>query len=265
MICEAVYNSFDEIPDTFKSEFESVNGKWQLKETAIPGVGPLFNAALDANAKKAVEQVKRRNQRIKDLEAELDSANTKLELVDIPGATVLNPDDAKLFEEYTKLGSVKDLQEKLEKFADLENQSKEFTLKESIKTISEKTGLNYDVLIDWALLAKDVEFTSKEVQENGKQIIKPLVKLSSKNDKGEISVTEIDLLEHAKKELPDWKFTALTETSKVTEKPGVKIPVLHSSTTDQANNNEPESTAEKFNKRRAAAAPNPFQSSVTKN
>ena len=115
MICESQYDSLEAIPETLRGEFEQINGKWQLKQSAIPGVGPLFNSALAANEARAVGQVKTRNEKIRGLEEENNQLKDKLSVLDSPGNKVLSKADADTFDTYTALGTPTEIQKKLEK------------------------------------------------------------------------------------------------------------------------------------------------------
>lgn len=271
MICNAVYDSFDEIPEALRGEFENRNGKYQLKSDAIPGVGPLFNPALAANEQKAVDQAKRKGARIKELEAEIAELTSKMALMDEPGAQILSKADGEVFAKYTALGSVKELETMKDELAVLRSETETFKLKESLATLAKDGSLNPEVLTDWATSAdgKGLTFFTKtvETEDKGVKVSKevPYVKIETVGDNGKVSVTEKELLPFAKEKLPEWKFNALTTVNgKKTEvrsqvpasAPGVKLPDFGSAAATSGG--EPATRpVDRFNQQRSAA-PNPF-------
>ncbi len=80
---KATFDSLEEIPDKYegnpRDEFETVNGKWQLKADAIPGAGDLFNSGIAANRDRALDQSKAKDTTISGLNTrvrELEQSNT---------------------------------------------------------------------------------------------------------------------------------------------------------------------------------------------
>lgn len=221
MICQATYESLESIPETLRDEFHSVNGKWQLKETAIPGVGPLFNSALAANEAKAVGQVKKRNERIATLEEELNTTKDKLAVLDTPGNKVLSKADGDTFDAYTKLGTPTEIEAKLKNHTELETKVATFETGAALSKVTEANGLgdvklNPDVLTDWLASAdakglkafvKTVEGTDAKGVKTSVEV--PYIRVERTVD-GKIEVTEKELLPFAKETLPEWKYSALT-------------------------------------------------------
>lgn len=279
MICNSVYDSFDAIPEALRGEFENVGGKYQLKADAIPGVGQLFNAALAANERKAVDQVKARNTRIQELEAKISGLEDQLAVTNTPGAVTLSQADAKNWDKYTALGSVKDLEAMKEELETLKSEVDEYKLKESLEgLITEDSGLNSDVLKDWAtssegegltFFAKTVETTDDKGNKTSTTV--PYVKIEKLGDKGKLEVTEKELLVHAKESLPAWKYEALTTVNgkKSDSKPtktapvGVVLPNLGKASGKPAGETKTERPVDKFNSQRETAR-NPFMPAAQK-
>lgn len=286
MICEATYTSFEAIPETLREEFEQVSGKWQLKQSAIPGVGPLFNSALAANEAKAVGQVKTRNERIRVLEEENNQIKDKLAVLDSPGNKVLSKADADTFDAYAKLGTPTEIKTKLDKLPEMEGKVLKFETSESLVKVTKANGLgettlNPEVLSDWL---------ASEENKGVKVFVKTEERLDAKNQKvsvevpylrieklenGQTTVTEKELLPFAKENMLGWKYDALvagtpsdTDKGKQQLAPntggngsGVRVPNLGSAR-QEPTEEKAERPVDKFNKARAAK-PNPFTKSPT--
>ncbi len=278
MICEATYASLDAIPDALRDEFEQVGGKWQLKATAIPGVGPLFNAALAANEQKAVGQVKTRNAKIKELENEVLDLQNKLAVVDIPGHKVLSKEDSDLFDKYAKLGTPAELEAKLTEAKAALEKAQKFEITEALgKVAGAATGINAEVLSDWAMANPNLRFFTKSVEQtdakgNKVTVEVPYVEISEEKEAGKTSLTTKELLPFAKESLPEWKYNALVtapDGKKVTAPTaaapavgGVRLPDLGSSQTAPTGTTTKEKPVDTFNKQRDAR-PSPFAKPLT--
>lgn len=278
MICQATYDSLDVIPDTLRDEFHQVNGKWQLKDTAVPGVGQLFNAALAANETKAVDQVKKRNETIRQLQEENNGLKDKLSVLDTPGNKVLSKEDATLFDNYIKMGTPKEVETKLTEHGQLTQKVSRFEATETLGKIA-KAGvkINPDVLADWAMSAEaeGVKFFVKSVEQpdgkGGKITVEvPYARIEKKNG-DQVEVSERELLPFAKESLPEWKYAALTvgiDTKPVigsVQPPkvntGVRVPDLGSASAPADNSGGKKRPVDRFNEEREGK-PNPFSKPI---
>jgi hypothetical protein len=265
-----------------------VNGKWTLKDTAVPGVGPLFNSALAANESKAVGQVKERNNKIKTLEEENNSLRDRLSIHEQPGTVALSAEDAKTWEGYVALGTPKEIKSKLDVLPELETKIAGFEAGETLSKVSEVVQLNGDVLKDWMGSAegKGLTFFVKEVEvtnEKGEKVLTkvPFVKIEEPDSKGKIMVSEKELLPFAKEKLPEWKYEALVTVADEKggkkradasgsgfegKKPGVRIPDLGSAQGGQGGegSSRKKRPVDMFNEQREAR-PNPFAPKPTTN
>lgn len=285
MICEAIYTSLEAIPEALRDEFEQVDGKWQLKSTAVPGVGQLFNRSLAANEKKAVDQVKKRNQKISDLEAEVTRLTTELEtakdeadVVKAPGSKVLSKEDAESFDTYVKLGTPKDIQAKVEKLDSLTQELNQLRTSKTVAEIAAAANLNPEVLEDFLISDKgrgiQLETEDVTVRENGKDTItKKVVARVTKDENGKIIESKVDFLEVAKERMAGYQFEALTKgaqpdaqgkvasnnNNQQQPQTGVRLPNLGSANQHQpSSGGDGKSWAEKFNEERANK-PNPLR------
>ena len=271
MICQATYNSLEDIPEELRDEFHQVNGKWQLKDDAIPGVGPLFNPALAANEQKAVGQVKSRNIKIKDLEEENHRLQDRISALDQPGHVVLSKEDSEAWSKYVKLGTPSDVETKLKDHATSSTKLHQLETKENLAKVVKAVkdvNLNVDVLTDWATRSDSshLEFFVKSVEQTDTKGVKttvevPYVKI--KTQKGDaVEVSEREMLPFAKESLPEWQYTALVAGAapgkiEPQQKPGVKVPDLGSTAKVPAPVGDKKRPVDKFNEQREAR-PSPF-------
>lgn len=281
MICNATYDSFEAIPEAFRSEFEQSNGKWQLKADAIPGVGPLFNAGLAANEQRAVDQVKTRNTKIREQEEELNQLRDKLAVLDSPGNKVLSKADADTFDAYAALGTPKEIKAILEKLPELETKVTKFETSEALVKVTKANGLgevklNPEVLTDW-LSSQDnkgiTAFVKTEERLDAKgqkvNVEVPYLRVETQEN-GKATVSEKELLTFAKEKMPDWKYTALisgaVEAAPVNGKGNqapvntgvsLRVPDLGSAREKPAAEGDAKRPVDKYNEQRASR-PSPF-------
>lgn len=283
MICNATYENLTDIPDALRDEFENVNGKWQLKASAVPGVGPLFNSALAANEKKAVDQVKNRNDKIRGLEEENSSLKDKLAILDSPGNKVLSKADADTFDAFVALGTPAEIKAKLEKLPQLEGKVTQFETADSLAKVAKANGLgdtklNPEVLTDWLAAPENkgvTVFVKTEERADAKgvktSVEVPYVRVEALED-GKTKVSEKDLLTFAKEKMKDYQYTALTAGvadaaaagGKGTKAPvttgngaGLKVPDLGSARQEPGTEGDKKRPVDKFNEQRQAR-PSPF-------
>lgn len=285
MICEARYNSLEAIPEALRDEFEQINGKWQLKISAIPGVGPLFNSALAANEEKAVGQVKTRNDKIRSLEEENNQLKDKLSVLDTPGNKVLSKADADTFDAYTALGTPTEIKTKLEKLPELEGKVTRFETSESLVKVTKANGLgntklNPEVLTDWlsspenkgtSVFVKTEERTDAKGAKVSVEI--PYLRIEAQEN-GKTTVSEKELLTYAKEKMPEWKYSALVagaidaastngkgNTAPANTGGGLRVPDLGSARQEPTTDGDKKRPVDKYNEQRAAK-PNPFAKPV---
>lgn len=279
MICNATYDSFDAIPEALRPEFEQVNGKWQLKADAIPGVGPLFNAGLAANEQRAVGQAKAQRDKAKALQEELDRANDKLSILDSPGNRVLSKADADTFDALVALGTPTEIKAKLDKLPELEAEVSKFATEKTLVEVTKADGLgdvklNPEVLADF-LASPDNKgvsvFTKKEERTDSKgakvSVEVPYVRMET-DDNGKTKVSETELLTFAKERMPEWKYAALTAagpTDNGNRQPAPdtksqhRVPNLGSAREEPKGGDSAKRPVDKYNEARANK-PNPFAS-----
>lgn len=276
MICNATYDSFDAIPEALRPEFEQVNGKWQLKADAIPGVGPLFNAGLAANEQRAVGQAKAQRDKAKALQEELDRANDKLSILDSPGNRVLSKADADTFDAYTSLGTPSEIKTKLDKLPDLEARVSKFETSKALEDVAKANGLgdvrlNSEVLSDWLSSPESkgiTAFVKTEERTDAKgvkvSIEVPYLRVETEEN-GATKVTEKELLTFAKEKLPDWKYAALVAAGPEPDKGQQRspqddtrhrVPNLGSSR-EEPKGDDKKRPVDKYNEARSSR-PNPF-------
>lgn len=105
MICKAVYDTEAEVPAQFKADFQQrADGKWVMKEDAVPGAAELLNPGLAANRDRALQQKATAETKAATAEAQAAEATRELERVRTPGGKVLTPEEAKEWEKFAGLG-----------------------------------------------------------------------------------------------------------------------------------------------------------------
>jgi hypothetical protein len=105
VICRAVYDTEAEIPDAFKAEFrKGTDGKFYLKDDAVPGAAEVLNTGLAANRDRALQQKATAETKAADAEARAAEATRALEAVRAPGAVVLTPEQKKEWDKFAALG-----------------------------------------------------------------------------------------------------------------------------------------------------------------
>lgn len=273
MICQASYDNHADIPEAHREEFHQVNGKWVLKDTAIPGVGALFNTALAANSERQLSQLATKKTRISELEGQLNAAQDKLAILDAPGSKVLSEGDTKQWEAYVKLGTPGDIEKQLGEALAVKDKVAQFEIAETMSKIATpESKINAAVLSDWAT-SKEGEgltfFVKSVEQDNGKGVKAavdvPFVRIETKAADGKITVSEKELLPFAKETLPGWKYDALTtvvaddgtKAKAAAPVKGVRVPDLGSATKPAAGDTAKERPVDRFNKQREEK-PNPF-------
>lgn len=282
MIVNATYDSLDAIPEKFegsiRDEFHQVNGKWVLKDDAVPGVGPLFNAGLYANEQRALTQYKTTKTRADNLETEVGQLKDRLAISDQPGTVILSPQDAKIWEKYQKLGTPNEVEKKLNELPTLQEKVTRFETETAMSKLVEQVQLNSEVLSDIiATSPNKLEVFVKEVDAidakgNAVKVPTAYVKVESTVD-GKAFLEEKELIPYVKETQPQWKAEALIaakvdEKGKPVTKPaapvtkppaGVRLPNLGSTNQTVAKTEEAERPVDRFNKRRESQ-PNPFTS-----
>lgn len=285
MICESSYDSLDQIPEALRDEFEKKGSKYVLKADAIPGVGDLFNAGIAANRDRALKQLKTATEvTIPGLNSKISELETNQPDSLAPGSVVLSPDDAKAWKRFNELGTVKEVEEKVKKFPELEKEVATTALAASLAAFKD-LGLNNDVLTDWlsntpgltAFLKDGKVLDAKGNQVDGKI---PMLKVETPDGNNKIKVEEVALMTYAKEKLPDWKYTALTtppaaaQGGAQTQQPtfqqpvigqqpqtgGVFLPNQSSAATGNGGggSGEKKNYAAQFNEERSKAGANPF-------
>lgn len=272
MLFNATYDTFEAIPEAYRTEFESVNGKWQLKQDAIPGAAELLNPGLEANRNRAMDQLKAAEQQRDAFQLRVTELEKNSITVQQPGSKVLSPEDAKMFDAYTQLGSVKDVKARIEKLPTLEKQLNDYKLSEQLKSVSEAGGLNHGVLTEWAQNPGEnttLSFFVKEETVDGKPVKTGYVKKEVKDSSGKVTETEHELIPLAKESLADWKFEALqkssngggnsSQTTQTTQQSGgVRMPKVGSATEKTGQQTEVKRAVDVFNQERTQV-PSPFQ------
>jgi hypothetical protein len=229
VICQAVYNTEAEVPAQFKADFQQrADGKWVMKEDAVPGAAELLNPGLAANRDRALTQKATAETKAATAEARAAEAVRELEQVRAPGAKVLTPEQAKEWEKFAGLGIPAKDAEKIIKtdFPRLQEaetlRSRQQTWAKAVEQLQPfGVNLNLEALSDLLTHPQrgaGLELESRPVEiDNGQggkvtvnlpHIIKRVPAASGKADEFELKATF--LLDYAAAEWPAWAVQAIT-------------------------------------------------------
>lgn len=276
---KAVYDSFEAIPDLeinghkLRSFFESKGGKWVLKAEAIEGAAEALNPGLADNRDRALTQLKAANDRVTELTGQLAEAQRSAANQNAPGSVVLSPEDARTWNKYQELGTPTELKRIKEEHPTLVAQVEGSKREAALQTLATETGLNFEVLRDWAKNRTDVELYSKEVERDGKKVKVLAGKVSRKvGDKTEVTEQDFDQLTG---DMPSYMKAALTTAAaaggagdgkdKQETRPqgGVRLPALGGQSASAGKGaGEGKSLVDEFNAQRAKK-PNPLKPAPT--
>lgn len=267
MICQSSYDSFEAIPEAMRGDFENKNGKWVMKLDAIPGAAELLNPGLAANRDRALTQYTNEQTRAAGLETQLAQATAELNNIKSPGSRILGGDDAKAYDGYVALGSLKDVKKIVDDHPKLVAQVEGAAKETTIQKVAAETGVNPEVLKDWANMesAKNLEFYAKEVEiddpAGGKDKVK-VKQLYAK--KSSVVDGKTEITDHSFDELtsniPSYMKEALTKVetaegettngqSAIVANKGVQIPNLGSTRTTPVKTDD-KKPVDTFNKAR---------------
>lgn len=179
MLVKSVYDTEAEIPDFAKAEFERrADGKYYLKQDAIPGAAELLNPGLEANRARWQQQKEAADGRATSAETRAANAERELATLRTPGAVVLSGDDAKAWNGIVSSGvAAKDVPKLLTtELPELRRKVERSELDATLRLIAEKSHvkLNPDVLSDWL---------SGERGKGLKVVLKPVEILNDKQEK----------------------------------------------------------------------------------
>lgn len=228
MICKAVYDNESDVPVQFKDDFHRrADGKWVLKDDAVPGAAELLNPGLAANRDRALTQKTAADEAKATAEARARELQQELDNVRAPGAVVLSPEDAKAWKAYQELGDVKTVKEIVkEKFPKLERESSlraaETVYAQAAEDLKKfGVNLNVEVLADLMShpqrgegLTIERRLTEVDDGKGGKtQVNFPFVvrRVPVAGKTNEFTNEATSLLDFAASSWPSWAATALTQ------------------------------------------------------
>lgn len=227
MICQAVYDNETDVPAAFKADFtRRADGKWVMKDDAIPGAAELLNPGLASNRDRALQQKtaaeegrRAAEQRASEFEQQLNAAREQ-------GGVILNATDAKVWQRLTALGDVKTVERivkedfpRLSAAAQLSERQKAWgAAAEALKPFG--VNLNVEALSDLMTHPQrgqglEIELRPVEVDngQNGKVTVNfPFItkRVPVTGKENEFTVDATPLLDYAAREWPAWAVTAIT-------------------------------------------------------
>lgn len=225
MFCKTVYPNFEAIPEFARNDFEQQpDGTWKMKQDAIEGAPEHFNAGLASNRDRALEQLKAANAARDAAITRAEAAESQVQNVTAGGGRVLSPADAKAFDGFVALGDLKTVQQKVSGFDAATQKLQAIEGEGAIKTVAEKTGLDFAALNEWfshPTRGEGYKPFYKEVPREVEEMQNGVLVKVTKNvpvafvtktvvENGVAKETEHELLTEAKNVLPQFQFSALT-------------------------------------------------------
>lgn len=225
MFCKTVYPNFEAIPEFARNDFEqAADGTWKMRQDAIEGAPEHFNAGLAANRDRALQQLKDANTARDAAITRAETAEAQVSNATAGGGRILSAADAKAFDGFVKLGDLKTVEEKIKGYDSATAKLKAVEGEGAIKTISEKTGLDFAALNEWfSHPTRGEGYTPfyKEVPREVEEMQNGVLVKVTKNvpvafvkktvmENGVAKETEHELLTEAKTVLPEFQFSALT-------------------------------------------------------
>jgi hypothetical protein len=227
VICKAVYDNETEVPAAFKDDFtRRADGKWVMKDDAVPGAAELLNPGLAQNRDRALTQKTTAEEARRAAETRASELETQLNAAREPGGVILTKADAAVWARFLKLGDVKEVEKivtvefpRLDAAAKLSDRQKAWAgAVEALKPFG--VTLNSEVLSDLMTHPQrgeglEIELRPTEVDNgaggrvtvNFPHVTKRVPVTGKEN---EFTVEAVPLLDYAQKEWPAWAFNALT-------------------------------------------------------
>lgn len=228
MIAKAVYDNESEVPAAFKDDYtKRADGKWVMKDDAVPGAAELFNPGLAANRDRALTQKTAAEEAKRAAESRANELQQQLDAVRAPGSVVLSPTDAKVWERVQKLGDVKEVERivtvefpRLQAGEQLRDRQKAWgKAGEELKAFG--VNLNLEALSDLMTHPQrgaGLEIESRPVEVDNGQGQKVTVNFphivervkAASGKEGEFELKATPLLDYAQANWPAWAVQALT-------------------------------------------------------
>lgn len=227
MICQAVYENETDVPATFKADFtRRADGKWVMKDDAIPGAAELLNPGLAANRDRALQQKTAAEEAKRAAETRAGEFEQQLNAAREQGGVILSKTDAAVWQRFQKLGDVKEVEKivtvefpKYRDAAQLSERQKAWTAAaEDLKQFG--VNLNVEALSDLMTHPQrgaglEIERRPVEVDngQGGKVTVNfPFItkRVPVAGKENEFTVEATDLLGYAQKEWPAWAVQAIT-------------------------------------------------------
>lgn len=277
MLLQAIYDSFEAIPEFARAEYEQKNGKWALKQDAIQGGGEHLNSGLAANRDALRTEKEQAQARAQQAEQRAQTAEAEVSRLKSPGTFILSGDDKKSFDAYVALGDVKTVKAKIEEHGALKARVTQIEKSESLRAVADAAKVNFDVLND-QLAMPGRENLSVAVEDvtvkdaAGKDVLtKQAVMLVNVTENGVVKQNKFALADYVKTNWPGYVAEALAKPAQagnqtpspqpgqpvISANPIITFPVVASSNQQQQPAFDPQKIAEQFNAQRNAR-PNPL-------
>lgn len=278
MLLQAIYDSFEAIPEFARAEYEQKNGKWALKQDAIQGGAEHLNSGLAANRDALRTEKEQLQARAQQADHRAQTAEAEVSRLKSPGTFILSADDKKSFDAYVALGDVKTVKAKIEEHGTLKVRVSQIEKSEALRAVADAAKVNFDVLND-QLAMPGRENLSVAVEDvtvkdaAGKDVLtKQAVMLVNVTENGVLKQNKFPLADYVKANWPGYVAEALAKPAQIagqtpnpqagqpviSPSPMMTFPVVAQSAQNQQPAFDPNKIAEQFNAQRNAR-PNPLE------
>lgn len=232
MLLQAIYDSFESIPEFARAEYEQKNGKWHLKQDAIQGGAEHLNPGLAANRDALRTEKETAAQRATAAEQRANQAEAELSRYKSPGTVILSAEDAKSWKAYTELGDIKTVKAMVSEYPTLKGQITQAEKEKALQAAAQAAGVSFDVLNDQLkmpgreklkVVVKDM--TTQNAQGQPQTVKQAFMVVPTQAEGGAIQLTEQPLIEYAKNNWPSYVVSALQAQQQTPAQPQPTLPI----------------------------------------
>lgn len=265
---KAWYASEDEIPQFARdnSLYVNRNGRWEFDYAEFESLEELTSPGLATNKATILTEKKETEVALKSEKKRADDAEAELRKSQKPGTKIIDSNEAKMLEDYQKLGAPKDLEKIKTEHQEMAGKLGSLEGEKELRKLCEDAKINFDAVNDFMQTkANGAKLTVKDVTEKDEKDKEVLVKrafitIEKPQGDGKFKLEESSLKEYAEKNVPAYMTTAMFAVDEISadEKKvlstGVKLPTLSGGKAKTGAGGEERSRAEDFNAQRNGRA-----------
>lgn len=148
---KAIYDAESDVPAELKQYYHLKDGKWVFNFAEFDGLAELSNPALNATKEDILQNKKDAEAARDDYKKKWEDTVKELNQLKKPDTIIITKTDNEAFEEYKKLGTVKDLSTKLQSGKSAEEKLKLFEDEKNIRILAKQVEVDPDALVDFKL------------------------------------------------------------------------------------------------------------------